>query len=430
MSPANIATVGADPEICLKVRPLSEDFKNRVQSCIQAAKRTMFRKTLFWTHLVLGVTAGVFIFIMAATGVVLAFERQITDLVDRDVRTVAEPNPSQPRSVGDLIETVRRSGAGDPTAIVVRNAPQAATQVAIGRGKAVYVDPYSGAILGSSSAAAHEFFFAVERLHRALGAPLGSKSAGRWLTGVSNLLFGGLILLGIFLWLPRKWSWKSVRASIAFRGGLRGKARDWNWHNVVGIWCAVPLFIIALTGVVMSFQWANTLLFRLSGSPPPTQGRGPDDRREHRGGFQTEDQPNYDRLLTVSKTLDPDWRTISLSVVRNANVPVPVAIDTGIGGQPQKRIQYLLDPETGNILKTTKFADGSLGQRLRAFVRFGHTGEWGGFLGQVVAALASLGACLLVYTGLSLSIRRLIARTRRERKANSIREPETEGTLA
>ena len=72
-----------------------------------------------------------------------------------------------------------------------------------------------------------------------MGAPLGSKGLGHWIAAVSNLLFGALILFGVILWLPRRWSWKAVRASIAFRGGLKGRARDWNWHNVFGIWCAV-----------------------------------------------------------------------------------------------------------------------------------------------------------------------------------------------
>jgi len=48
----------------------------------------------------------------------------------------------------------------------------------------------------------------------------------------------------------------------------------------------------------------------------------------------------------------------------------------------------------------------------RALVRFGHTGEYSGWVGQVIAALASLGACFLVYTGFSLSIRRLAAKRR------------------
>ncbi len=237
----------------------------------------MIRRFLFWTHLVIGVTAGVFVFIMAATGVVLAFEKQITDFVDRDIRSVSVPNSAQPRPMNDLLEAVRRAGVGEPTAMVVSDAPKSATQFSIGRGKSIYVDPYSGAVLGASSAAARNFFSEVERLHRTLGAPLGSKSAGHWLTAVSNLLFGGLILLGLLLWLPRKWNWKAVRASIAFRRGLRGRARHWNWHNVLGIWCAAPLLIIVLTGVVMSFGWANALLFRLSGS---TRRSRPRSRRQ------------------------------------------------------------------------------------------------------------------------------------------------------
>jgi uncharacterized iron-regulated membrane protein len=378
----------------------------------------MIRKSLFWTHLVLGVTAGVFIFVMAATGVVLAFERQITDFVDRDVRSVSVPNGAQPRSLNDLLEEVGRSEAGKPSAIVVRNTAQAATQFSIGRGKTIYVDPYSGAILGTSSATAHGFFFEVERLHRALGAPLGSKSVGHWVAAISNLLFGGLILLGVLLWVPRKWNWRAVRASIAFRGGLHGRARHWNWHNVLGIWCAVPLLVIVLSGVVMSFPWANALLFRLSGSNPPVQGRGPGEGRSHRDDFQAGNAPNYDRLLAAAKAIDPNWRTITLNVARDARSALQIAVDTGTGAQPQKRTQYMLDRDTGAVLRTTKFADGNLGQRLRAFVRFGHTGEWGGWAGQVIAALASLGACVLVYTGLSLSIRRLIARLKRRRSSH------------
>ncbi|MBV9227147.1 MAG: PepSY domain-containing protein [Acidobacteriaceae bacterium] len=288
-------------------------------------------------------------------------------------------------------------------------------QFAIGRGKTAYVDPYSGAVLGFSSARAHEFFFTIERWHRALGAPLGSKSIGHWLAAVSNLLFGALILLGIVLWVPRQWSWRAVRAATAFRTGLRGRAREWNWHNVLGIWCALPLLVIALTGVVMSFDWANALLFRLTGSTPAASGR---DRagRPHGRASGTGHEPNYSRLFTVTKSLNADWRTITLNVVRDANAPVSAVVDTGTGGQPQKRTQYLLDRETGTVVKTSTFADGSLGQRLRAFVRFGHTGEYGGWLGQVIAAIASLAACVLVYTGLSLSIRRLSAKLKSKRR--------------
>ena len=123
----------------------------------------MIRRSFFWMHLSMGVAAGLFIFIMAATGVALAFERQITNFLDRNVRSVAVVNDRSARPLNDLLAAVRRANLGDPSAIVVRNESQAATQFSIGRKRNVYVDPYSGAVLGGSSATARAFFSNVER---------------------------------------------------------------------------------------------------------------------------------------------------------------------------------------------------------------------------------------------------------------------------
>jgi uncharacterized iron-regulated membrane protein len=97
-------------------------------SCPQDTSESMFRKTIFWLHLSTGVTAGVFILIMAATGVLLSFERQIVEFVDRDIEYVSVPQDPQSGALNDLLETVRRADLGAPTAIVVHNHPQAAIQ--------------------------------------------------------------------------------------------------------------------------------------------------------------------------------------------------------------------------------------------------------------------------------------------------------------
>ena len=62
-------------------------------------------------------------------------------------------------------------------------------------------------------------------------------------------------------------------AVVWFRGGLRGKARDFNWHNVIGLWCAVPLFVVVLSGVVISYPWASDLVYRVAGEAPPARAR-------------------------------------------------------------------------------------------------------------------------------------------------------------
>lgn len=66
------------------------------------------RAFLFWTHLLVGVTAGALILFMSATGVLLAFEPQITEWLERDRRVVTPP-PGAPRiSVETLLARARR----------------------------------------------------------------------------------------------------------------------------------------------------------------------------------------------------------------------------------------------------------------------------------------------------------------------------------
>ena len=56
------------------------------------------------------------------------------------------------------------------------------------------------------------------------------------------------------------------------------------------------------------------------------------------------------------------------------------------------------------------------GRKVRVWLRFVHTGEALDWPGQLVAGAASLGAALLVWTGLALALRRL-ARSLRARAA-------------
>jgi uncharacterized iron-regulated membrane protein len=59
------------------------------------------------------------------------------------------------------------------------------------------------------------------------------------------------------------------------------------------------------------------------------------------------------------------------------------------------------------------YASYSLGRTIRSWVRPVHTGEAGGVVGQMVAALASAGGVVLVWTGLTLTWRRFRTRNAR-----------------
>ncbi len=364
------------------------------------------RKILFWIHLGTGCLAGIVVLILSVTGVLLAYQRQITSWMDRDSRSVPQTQKSLRLPMAQMLEQVSSQNRGAPSAITLRSDPTAPAEIAFGREHVFLVNVYTGAVLGESAPGTRVFFQKIENFHRWLGAGVEHRAFGRAVTGACNFGFLLLVVSGPFLWLPRRWSWQSVRSVLLFRGGLSGRARDFNWHNVIGIWCAVPLFVIVLSGVVMSYPWANNLLYRLTGNEPPVQGNG---QRSETQATKKGERPTLsglDALWLRAEQQVPGWRTLTLRLPANGRGPMAFTIDTGAGGRPDQRSQLTLDRRSDEITRWEPFSSYNSGRRLRSWFRFLHTGEAGGIGGETVAAIASAGAAMLVWTGLWLAVRR------------------------
>jgi uncharacterized iron-regulated membrane protein len=56
------------------------------------------------------------------------------------------------------------------------------------------------------------------------------------------------------------------------------------------------------------------------------------------------------------------------------------------------------------------------------WMRFVHTGEYYGVLGQTIAGIASAAGILLVYTGFALALRRLVAWRKRQVPAEAVQQ--------
>ncbi|HEY9283814.1 MAG TPA: PepSY-associated TM helix domain-containing protein, partial [Pyrinomonadaceae bacterium] len=204
----------------------------------------------------------------------------------------------------------------------------------------------------------------------------------------------------------------AFRNVLWYRRGLRPKARDFNWHNVVGFWSAAPLFVVVLSAVVISYAWAGNLVYRVAGEQPPQQQQRP--QQPARGGPQPELAPEgLNGLWARAAEQQAGWRSISLRLPTAADKTATFTIDGGTGGQPQKRAQLTLDRRTGAVSKWEPFSSYTLGRRLRSYLRFAHTGEVFGVVGQTIAGIASAGGALLVWTGLTLAWRRWRAWARR-----------------
>ncbi len=232
------------------------------------------RTVVFWLHLFSGVTAGAVILIMSATGVILALKPQIQNWIERDVRSVA-PQPARLGAQRLLTAVKEARPESSPQSLTVARDPATAAIVGLGREGNLYVNPYTGAILGTGSARTTEFFQSMTNWHRYLAATGEYRATGRSATGVSNFAFLILSITGLYIWWPKQFTRKGLKPIVWFRRTSTGRARDFNWHNTIGFWCLIPIVIMTVSGVVMSYPWANDLVYRLSGSPVPVRGGGP-----------------------------------------------------------------------------------------------------------------------------------------------------------
>src|SRR5262245_45805532 len=349
---------------------------------------------------------------MSVTGVLLAFQRQVVEWAEARTPTI---DPRDARLPLETLVARARDGRGDPpTSVTLRSDTAAPATIGFPGGRVVLVDPYTGAILGDGASGVRAFFRSVEDWHRWLGASGDRRTVGRAVTGAANLGFMFLVASGIVLWWPRRFGRAHLRTAVWFRRGLSGRARDFNWHNAAGFWIAVPLFVVVLSGVVMSYGWANDLVYRAAGEKPPPPRTGPPGPPAPPKDVST---VRLEPLLARAEQQVANWRTIVVQLPPNDEAPVSISIDAGSGGQPQFRGQLTLDRATGDIRSWEPFSAASPGRRARVLLRFAHTGEALGLGGQVVAGLASAGAALLVWTGFALAWRRFRAWSGRNSRA-------------
>ena len=131
--------------------------------------------------------------------------------------------------------------------------------------------------------------------------------------------------------------------------------------------------------------------------------------------------PSLNAAVATAVQQRPDWQAMTLRLPVSDRAPLTFTIDDGGPGQPQFRGTLTVDRATGAATKWEGFEAGTAGRKLRTLLRFAHTGEVAGLPGQLIAGLASLGAVVLGYTGLALSLRRFAAwRTRRGRPAEAV----------
>ena len=370
------------------------------------------KKTFRKIHLWLAVPFGLIITIICFTGALLVFEDQVTQLTNRHLYYVESPG-SQPLPVGTLVEKVESqlTKGATITGVTIYPQPDRSYQVNLSapKGAAVYIDPYTGEVLGQSQRT--PFFRTVFMLHRWL---LDSQPAdggifwGKRITGISTLLFVIILLSGIVIWWPRSRKGLKNGIQIALR---KGKARFWHdLHAAGGIYVLLLVLVMALTGLTWSFDWYKNAFYTLFGVETTAPAKGP----AHKEKSPQSPQPGTTTEATAPVTPFACWQQVYDQVAAENPDRLKIEITDGTASVSNNRYgnirgtdRYTFDPQSGQITGASLYKDTGNSGKIRGWIYSVHTGAWGGNLTRIIWFLAALLGATLPLTGYYLWIKRL-----------------------
>ncbi|WP_144141289.1 PepSY-associated TM helix domain-containing protein [Paraburkholderia sp. BCC1884] len=231
-------------------------------------------RTLWRWHFYAGLFVMPFLVVLAITGTLYCFQPQIEPLLYPQLLVVKPV--AMPRLTEDAL-LVKARAAMPPTSTAVTatiaSAPDRSSEfvfrLADGDKQSVYVNPYSGEVLGTLSVE-HRFMQVDRMLHRKLllGKP------GELLMELAACWTLVMIATGVALWWPRRS--QTVRAALVPRFKLQGRPLWKNLHSVMGIWLALGALAFVLSGLPWTGSWGKQFKALATaanlGAPPGSWG--------------------------------------------------------------------------------------------------------------------------------------------------------------
>ena len=370
------------------------------------------RRLISWMHRYIGLAAVAVLFMSGITGALITFDGEI----DRAAHPERRPVVSRSGSAGadSLAAGARRAWPRDPVrTIVLPEAPGDAVEVWYrGSSMRAWLDPHDGHVLGVRDT--HDSLMGIlVDLH----TNFLSGETGRAVVGWCGLAAILLIVLGIWLWWPKRGRWR--QAFTVKRGA--GAARVWlDVHKVAGIVTGVFLVVIAATGSALALPGIVTepLLVALTGAGPtrsaPTSSR--------RAGPPA----SLDAMVRRAEATFPAGRITRVMLPAKATGAVTIRMRLPGEIHQLGRTFVFFDRYDGTLLRADNALEANLATRINAWFYPLHTGVYGGVATRLLNVLFGISLALISLSGGWMWVRNRLAKRRaaaRQRADTEGREP-------
>lgn len=353
------------------------------------------KKNIGLLHLWLGLGSGLIVFIVALTGSLLVFEKEIDQYINPEFYKVSNTGNTK-KSIDYCTDIVQQHYAIEKiNRISTFNDPSRTIQI-VGKNKdeeaqIFSIDPYTGKVL-ATVAQKDRFFSIVLSIHRHLLAD----EVGEIITGCSCLIFVFMLISGLILWWPKKIKNLKQRLTIKWNGSF--KRINWDFHSTFGFYSFIFLLIISTTGLTWSFKWfENSMYFLADGAikkaSPKVENPTKTDPKLNHTAF-------YQNIYRKSDSIFPYKGNIQIRMPADTINSILVLKENLEIGIPNQSSAAYFDKYTGQNIEIRHYESFSNGDKLRRLIYPIHTGSVYGYPTKIIAFLVTLFAITLPITGL------------------------------
>ena len=219
-------------------------------------------------HLYAGLISGLVVIAVCLSGTIYVYNTEIREFMDSELYFVeASGDRMSPDQLKSELEV---AAASNVVAVMWNEEADRSVQFTLkkegeeGRGSTYYVNPYTAEILGNSSdkTATGEFmgymfslhrWFLLDRIETPILESMGNRDLGRFINGVTTLLFLLGVITGIVIWVPNKV--KSWKQGLKIKWSGNWKRVNHDLHNTLAFYSMIFLFIMGATGPFWSYEW-------------------------------------------------------------------------------------------------------------------------------------------------------------------------------
>ncbi len=379
------------------------------------------RKLALILHRYVGVLFGLLILVIGVTGSALVFYKEIDRAINPHLFHVVPQGESASQTLRDRVSPdsalqIVRSAYPDlkPSYIDLLQKPDAVYTVGMTSKKDefiyAYVNPYSGAILGTQQWGRTLMTFVYDIHITLLAGEVGEKVVG--ICGLLLLLLG---VTGAILW-P---GWRKLPSGFQIRWQAPWQLVNYDLHTVGGIVSVLFLLLIASTGAAMIFheETEPAVYWLLQTPKPPALTSTP----------QAGKSPlTLEEILHKADAALPEGKTTFISLATKPEGIVRVTKKLPQEIRPDGRSRVYLDQYSGKVLRVENALTVPLGTRIMNGLFTLHTGIYGGLGMRILYIFVGLTPTVLFITGFVMWRQRQWAIARRQeaiRQSQGIPEP-------